>query len=313
MRLTSTGLGIGTSSPSTKLVASGTTTALDSNGQILATVTDAVAADKGGQIMMGGYYTGTTPTAFAGIAGKKENGTSGSFSGYLQFLTSTGGSGNTEKARIDSSGNLLVGATSTSVGRLYVGAVTGGAYTSFGGDHVFYSCTGGPPNAAASGYALYRVNATGRSINAGGTVNASGTDYAEYMEKSGDFTIAKGDVCGIDANGKLTNVFANAISFMVKSTDPSYVGGDSWGVGFDNDAEGLEAARQTVDRIAFAGQVPVNVLGATAGQYIVPTNDNGAIKGQAVSNPTFEQYQSAVGKVIAIEADGRARIIVKVV
>ena len=111
-RFTSTGLGIGTSSPSTKIVASGTTTALDSNGQILATVTDAVAADKGGQIMMGGYYTGTTPTAFAGIAGKKENGTSGSFSGYLQFLTSTGGTGNTEKARIDSSGNLLVGTTS---------------------------------------------------------------------------------------------------------------------------------------------------------------------------------------------------------
>jgi hypothetical protein len=41
-------------------------------------------------------------------------------------------------------------------------------------------------------------------------------------------------------------------------------------------------------------------------------NDNGAIKGQAVSNPTFEQYQQAVGKVIAIEQDGRARIIVKV-
>jgi hypothetical protein len=74
----------------------------------------------------------------------------------------------------------------------------------------------------------------------------------------------------------------------------------------------LEAARQTVDRIAFAGQVPVNVLGATAGQYIIPVNDNGAIKGRAVSNPTFEQYQSSVGKVIAIEADGRARIIVKV-
>ena len=67
-----------------------------------------------------------------------------------------------------------------------------------------------------------------------------------------------------------------------------------------------------VDRIAFSGQVPVNVLGATAGQYIVPVNNNGSIKGEAVSNPTFEQYQNAVGKVIAIEADGRARIIVKV-
>ena len=66
------------------------------------------------------------------------------------------------------------------------------------------------------------------------------------------------------------------------------------------------------DTIAFAGQVPVNVLGATAGQYIIPVNDNGAIKGEAISSPTFEQYQTAVGKVIAIEADGRAKIIVKV-
>ena len=109
---TSLNVGVGTTTPATKLVASGTTTALDSNGLILATVTDAVAANIGGQIMMGGYYTGTTPTAFAGIAGKKENGTAGSFSGYLQFITSTGGSGNTEKARIDSAGNFGIGTTS---------------------------------------------------------------------------------------------------------------------------------------------------------------------------------------------------------
>jgi hypothetical protein len=146
-------------------------------------------------------------------------------------------------------------------------------------------------------------------------------------------------------------VFADAISFVVKSTDPSYVGGD---VGGNEDALGLtkpqvpakrevteeveaetdeefavrktqyeadktvfdaalEVARQRVDRIAFAGQVPVNVTNAIAGQYIIPVNDDGAIKGEAVSNPTFEQYQMAVGKVIALEPDGRAKIIVKVV
>jgi hypothetical protein len=199
-------------------------------------------------------------------------------------------------------------------------------------------------NGAASGVNMGRNSSTSRSISAGGSINANGADYAEYMTKAGDFTIAKGDVAGIDANGKLTNVFANAVSFVVKSTDPSYVGGDSWGneetlgVTFpkqpvraeddtdetfaDKEAqytadkanvdEVLEAARQLVDRIAFAGQVPVNVLGATAGQYIIPVNDNGAIKGEAVTSPTFEQYQAAVGKVIAIEADGRAKIIVKV-
>jgi hypothetical protein len=203
--------------------------------------------------------------------------------------------GGTETARIDSSGDFIVGVSGS--GRAIIAK---------------QDSDGEGWNGAATALYVGKVNGTGRSINAGGTINASGADYAEYMTKAGNFTVAKGDVVGIDAQGKLTNVFANAISFVVKSTDPSYVGGDTWGVGFDDDAEGLEAARQTVDRIAFAGQVPVNVLGASPSQYIIPVNDNGSIKGQVVSNPTFEQYQSSVGKVIAIEADGRARIIVKV-
>jgi hypothetical protein len=193
-------------------------------------------------------------------------------------------------------------------------------------------------NAADAALYVRKGPTTSRSINAAGTINAAGLDYAEYMEKSGDFTIAKGDICGIDVNGKLTNVFADAVLFMVKSTNPSYVGGDVWGneeaLGLtkpkqpEDDATddekaqyatnktafdaALEVARQKIDRISFCGQVPVNVIGATAGQYIIPVNNNGAIKGEAVSNPTFEQYQSAVGKVIAIESDGRAKIIVKV-
>jgi hypothetical protein len=218
----------------------------------------------------------------------------------------------------------------------------------------------GTPNAADTALFLNQVNATSRSINAAGTINASGADYAEYMTKAGDFAIAKGDICGINANGLLTNVFADAVSFMVKSTSPSYVGGDTWGncddigqpperpsrgIVIDQDGNPLvdengealaepidqyearfaqfesdyaawdakfQVKRAKVDRVAFAGQVPVNVIGATPGQYIVPVNDNGHIKGMAVSSPTFEQYQAAVGKVIAIEDDGRARIIVKV-
>jgi hypothetical protein len=211
----------------------------------------------------------------------------------------------------------------------------------YGGQNIarFYGVTSESGiNAGGTAMGVAKNGGTNRSINASGTINASGADYAEYMVKDGNFTVAKGDVVGINAQGKLTNVFADAISFIVKSTDPSYVGGDSWGTAesigvicpeqpntdatdeekaqYEADKAvfdaALEAARQTVDRVAFAGQVPVNVTGATAGQYIVPINDNGSIKGQAVSNPTFEQYQSAVGKVIAIEADGRARIIVKV-
>jgi hypothetical protein len=152
-----------------------------------------------------------------------------------------------------------------------------------------------------------------RSINAGGSVNATGADYAEYMTKDGEFIIAKGDICGVTFDGKLTNNFVDAISFVVKSTDPSYIGNDVWGIDVENE-EQREVARQMVDRIAFAGQVPVNVTGATPGQYIVPIQDDGGISGIAKDETdlTLIEYMRAVGKVIAIEDDGRARIIVKV-
>jgi hypothetical protein len=183
-----------------------------------------------------------------------------------------------------------------------------------------------------------KASGSGRSISAAGTLNASGTDYAEYMTKTSDFTIKKGDVIGVNAQGLLTNVFRESVTFIVKSTDPCMVGGDTWGT---EEALGLtkpkdtpetdpgyaeyqttlsqfnaklEEARARVDRIAFAGQVPVNVLGATPGQYIIPmANDDGSISGQAVSSPTMDQYMAAVGKVIKVLPDGRAQIIVKVV
>ena len=237
------------------------------------------------------------------------------------FAVTTAG---VERYRVDSLGNLLVGTATASGGVVF--KVT--SATAAGKSFEVYSAAsavnpaffvsgngtvngvGTGANASANILTVNRDTGTLRSINAAGSLNASGADYAEYMTKSGDFVIAKGDVAGIDSNGKLTNVFADAVSFVVKSTDPSYVGNDKWGV--DLEGAAIEAARQLVDRIAFAGQVPVNVIGATAGDYIVPVVNGTGIKGISVSNPTFEQYQLAVGKVIAIDTDGRARIIVKV-
>lgn len=202
---------------------------------------------------------------------------------------------------------------------------------------------------SAGSSSLCAINAgsnttTGRSINANGTINASGADYAEYLVKSLRCGIAvPGQILGIDVGGQLTDKWDRAIAFVVKSTNPCMVGGDSWAQllgarpavshrGEDDtddswaarnaaysaalatfDAE-LEQLRQTVDRIAFSGQVPCNVHGATPGQYLVPVRQGEGIGAIAVNEDdlTLKQYMRAIGKVIAIEDDGRARIVVKV-
>jgi hypothetical protein len=286
-----------------------------------------------------GAASATSVTVDAGAVGTPSITTTGDTNTGIFFPaadTIAFSEGGAEAMRIDSSGNLLVGLTGASYHAFYKNvsdgtlqfeiAKSGGVPTV----RFYASNAATDPSAADSCQSVWRNPSTSRSINAAGTINASGADYAEYMTKAGDFSIAKGDVVGINADGKLTNVFADAVSFIVKSTDPSYVGGDVWGnaeaLGLtaldDNStdeekatfATALEAARQAVDRVAFAGQVPVNVTGATAGQFIVPTNSNGAIVGVAVNEAdmTFSQYMKAVGKVIAIEQDGRAKIIVKV-
>lgn len=69
-----------------------------------------------------------------------------------------------------------------------------------------------------------------------------------------------------------------------------------------------EAARCKVDRIAFAGQIPVNARGVRPGQYIVAAQDGRGIKriSKDKVDMTLCECMRSVGKVIAIETDGRA-------
>lgn len=223
--------------------------------------------------------------------------------------------------------------------------VQGNANLEIAASALFFVASGAINNAIGTAISVGYNNQTGRGITSIGTINGGGADYAEYLIKSEPCgAIVPGQIVGIDAGGKLTDKWDGAVAFMTKSTNPCMVGGDNWSssVGMRpvaparsspdiSDAEwgatvaahaiaeaafdaGLERLRQTVDRIAFAGQVPVNVLGATPGQYIVPVREGAGITGIAVDEDdmTLKQYIRAIGKVIAIEEDGRARIIVKV-
>jgi hypothetical protein len=227
------------------------------------------------------------------------------------------------------------------------------------GMNLYHSTISTAPNAANAVMKIGTMDTSDRSINATGTLNASGSDYAEYEYNNG-LVISKGTIVGFKADGTLTLTFAEAVRFGVKSTAPSFVGGDAWasdsvvGIepqrpsrkapvtkkGMDEDGrhvdivieEGdtdekwvvklaaydievveyqakIEVERAKVDRIAYSGKVPVNVMGATPGGYVIAIEvENGLIDGQFVQNPTFEEYKLAVGRVNRILDDGRAEI-----
>jgi hypothetical protein len=251
---------------------------------------------------------------------------------------------NSERARIGTTGNLLVGGTGN------VGVGNGGMRLAYGSGEsdgtTYFVGNGGASNAQSvimlvvqgEGFntnhgALHVGRHTGnsRSINAGGSINASGADYAEYMLKSdGCADIAKGEVCGVDADGKLTKTFSAAKSFVIKSTDPSYVGADTWWTEKEPERytdEGKteyttawkdwdtrrEAARVNVDRVAFSGQVPVNITGSfSVGDYVYPQANGSNIECVAKTTPTFEEYQLCVGKIWTTMSDGRPLVAVKI-
>ena len=135
-----------------------------------------------------------------------------------------------------------------------------------------------------------------------GEESVPGTDPAEYIEvvvKPGD-TDAEWAVKMADYDAALA-----AWQVVVAEDQGAMAAFDA----------ALEAERQKVDRIAIAGRVPVNVLGAQPGDYIVPVQDGAGIKGIAVHGDdlSMQQYLRAVGRVISIEADGRAYVMVKAV
>lgn len=141
----------------------------------------------------------------------------------------------TQAMALDASGNLLVGTSSGSYHtiRKNVTADAGNAVAEIQGDAgatavIFYGVSGYGANAANAATKFGFDNVTSRSINAGGTINASGADAAEY-ERNGGLKIAKGQIVGFGPDGVLTDRFDLAIRFGVKSTDPHIVGGDTWG------------------------------------------------------------------------------------
>ncbi|WP_294189091.1 hypothetical protein [uncultured Sphingomonas sp.] len=256
--------------------------------------------------------------------------------------------GGVDRATIDSAGTFLVGTNVPAFGTCHTidkaaargnGVAVVQSAATGSKSAVFLAVDSEGWNGAPAAAWFGKDVATGRGIAVGGTGNFNGSDYAEYMTKADDCgAILKGDVCGVDRNGRLTRTWADASRYVVKSTDPSLVGGDTWATHLPpkpeepdpaqadwaaaNDAYQIalpaweaefEKARRCVDRIAFSGQVPVNVdadtlaackasLAEGVAVYLVAIARGAGIGVVAVreGDMTLPQYMRRVGCVWAI-------------
>jgi len=107
-------VGIGQTSPSTKLEIKGAMYVAASNfkGVLAVNSTDSQAAGNGAGITLGGVYNSSgSITAFAQIAGIKENSTSNNNAGALAMYYRPDGDTLREAMRIDSSGRVMVNGT----------------------------------------------------------------------------------------------------------------------------------------------------------------------------------------------------------
>jgi hypothetical protein len=159
--------------------------------------------------------------------------------GALTFghVSTTDGATFTERMRLDTNGNLLVGMTGGSYHTIAKAAAVGdtifGVLNATDASRAVMFHAGGDVAETSGAACVLRVSrnaASGRSINAAGTVNGSGADPAEYWRRAlGCGTILSGQICGLNADNELTTAWSDAVRFGVKSgliNQPFMVGND---------------------------------------------------------------------------------------
>jgi fibronectin-binding autotransporter adhesin len=125
-------------------------------------------------------------------------------------------------------------------------------------------------NAANATLKVASDSGTGRSINAAGTVNTGGADYAEWIPWTG----AKPE------QGSVVR-YAGSRYIVSSPTTAGFVGNDK-----------ISGANSIL--VAFIGQLPVKVTGAVqVGDFLIDNGD-GTVRAVSPANATFQQIMSKV-------------------
>ena len=324
MRLTSTGLGIGTSSPGALLdvmSASNPTVKVRSNGGTVGNYA---------QLILQSYnnFSGSGQAYIRGVSSA-----SGNSNTDLTFGVNASGFGAPYEAmRLDSSGNLGLGVTPsawTSTNVLQVGSSSGGAWFGassttgglYQGSNNYYN--GAFRYVATNAATYYSQNDSGSGAHkwftapSGTAGNAISFTQAMTLDASGNLGIGTSsptfllDVTkGAQALGKFENTAGTNAYIYIKDTVRSYAmfsNNGAWGV-YDNTA-GAERARIDSSGNLLVGTTNSNPTGATGGAgFLVATDDRRLLRltTSTASARDLVQFYNSNGQVGAISVSGTA-------
>ena len=247
-----TNLGVGTSSPSsfaTKLVVSGAASVYgDERKNAVLIDTTALAAGVGAGISFyGTSESGGATSQFGSIKGVKENATSANYAGALAFVTSNSANVQTERMRITSAGDVVVGGTTAILSSSGRGNITingsSNAILAFSASgveqgYIYHDGTNVLFDNSKNGFIRFGTNATERMrITSDGDVLVGKTSTASSVAgtriiKEGTIVISRNDellFCNrLTTDGALVQFQQDGTSegnISVSGTTVSYNGG----------------------------------------------------------------------------------------
>ena len=221
MRIDSSGnVGIGVTSPEEILHIAAASEAVGNRDGVMLQSTSALAADTGLPIVFTSHIGNVANYGIASIAGRKENATSGNAAGYLQFATGSSGGAISEKARIDSSGNVLIGGTTQATADIALNA---------------------DGSATFAGTVAVGNTVTSSSSVDGTTIYDNGTIY---LSRSGSNTLVVGRQTGTSGNTVLIYSDGSA-TFAGVGTFGSYDASSASGTGVQVNSGGVLRVQRT--------------------------------------------------------------------